>query len=373
MKKILLIALALFVPITVSGAVASDFTINNQSMYDVPPGSSKVLILDLSLPETLQSIRIDNAGTAEQRDISKISVFEDGASSGWDGDEKEIVNRSTTPFFDTILLGTFSSKRIFVTVNIASTAVSYRTIKPKFKLDSLVFVSGGTGPTDEELLGLERKIVAGASQPTAPVAPLPGTPEILSSTAIRWHFTDLSNNEFGFKILDGNLKTIVKQEEANLTYLDETGLLPSTAYSGRRVVTFNDRGESFVSLIFPEVVTLAKEMIEEPVVEEPVVEEPVEEIPPVVETPVVEEPVVEEPVTETPVVEEPVIKEPVDDSIKEPIENVEETKEVEEIQESSKENVIEKPSLLEIIRVKIFGIREGVRNLFNQLFNLFKR
>lgn len=250
-------------PGLVFGAVA---VVNNQPTYEVPPGTSKVLILDLTLPEILTSIKIKNAGNAQQIDISQISVFEDGSSPGWDGDEKEVVRKSLSPFFDTLLSGTFSKKRIFVTVDIPASASSGKTIKPQVKVDIL----------DEEILGLERTILAGASSPTTPVAPLAGTAEALSTSTIRWHFTDMSNNEFGFKILDGNLNTVVKKEEANLSYLDEIGLSPDTEYSGRMAVAFNDRGESLGSSLaaFSAVRTL--ELPEAPAAEEVLPSEEVE-------------------------------------------------------------------------------------------------
>ncbi len=282
MKKIIIIlGIFIFLPAFVDGATASDFKINNQPIYVVPPGTSQVLILDLTLPEFLKSIKIINAGTAQQWDISKISIFEDGISAGWDGDEKEVVNRSSSPFWDTWLSGDFSSsqKRIFVTMDLSSAAASERTIKPQLQLNSVEFASGDSGPSDQTITGFERMILAGASYPTVPVAPLAKTGEALSTSTIRWYFTDLSNNEFGFKIKDSSLKTVAISETANLSYLEETGLEPNTEYSGRRAVTYNDRGEGPTSAIFPAVTTLveappiAEEVPEEVPAEEEVAEE----------------------------------------------------------------------------------------------------
>ena len=90
-------------------------------------------------------------------------------------------------------------------------------------------------------MGARKIISKDASAPALPAFPLAGSPEVLSTSTIRWHFTDLSLNEFGFKILDGNLKELVRKEEANLSYLDETGLSPNTEYSGRRI----DRQQTF--------------------------------------------------------------------------------------------------------------------------------
>lgn len=295
----IVIFLGIFVLIPEVGfsATAGDFAVNSQPTYSVPPGTTRLLILDLTLPEIPQSIKILNAGTAQQWDISKISIFEDGSSSGWDGDETEKVSVSSSPFWDVTISGSFSQKRIFVTVDISSTAASERTIKPRLQLNSVKFASGDSGPSDQTITGFERMILAGVSVPTVPVAPLAGIPEAISTSTIRWHFLDLSNNEFGFKILDNKLKVAAKSETADLSYLDEIGLSPSTCYSGRRAVAFNDRGESGQSANFSEVCTLAQPA---PVVEIAKEKTPAEEV--VKEVPAPEEIVapapVEKPISE---------------------------------------------------------------------------
>lgn len=260
MNRPIIIFLGIFVffPSLALGSLASDFKVNLQPIYSIPPRASQVLILDLTLPEIPRAIKILNQGTAQQWDIAKISIFEDDNSSGWDGGETEILRKSSSPFWDAELSGNFSQKRIFVTVDISSSAASERTIKPQLELNSVEFASGNKGPSDQTITGFERMILAGASVPTVPVAPLAGTPEAISTSTIRWRFTDLSNNEFGFKILDSSLKTAAKSETADISFLDETGLEPSTCYSGRRAVTFNDRGESGQSANFPEACTLAQ-------------------------------------------------------------------------------------------------------------------
>lgn len=252
MKIFFLISLVFFLPSLAQGAAG---LVNNQPTYAVPPGSGNILIFDATLSEVPSSITVYNNGTAGQADITKIFVFEDGHSSGWDGDEREVVFKSYSPFWESELSGNFSQKRIFVTVNIAS-AVSNRTLQPKIK----------TNFSEEEIIGLERKILTGASIPQIPVAPFAQSGEAISATAIRWKFSDLSNNEFGFRILDKQLKRAAVKEIADLSYIDETGLEPSTCYSGRRAVAYNDRGESDHSANFSEVCTLAKPV--EPVVEE---------------------------------------------------------------------------------------------------------
>lgn len=262
MKIFFLIFLFILFPFFIQAAVGE---VNNQSTYAVPPNSSNVLIFDATLSEVPSSITVYNNGTAGQTDIAKIFVFEDGNSTGWDGDEREVLFKSSSPFWGSEFSGSFSKKRIFVTVDIASNAGSGKTLQPKIK----------TNFSEEEILGLERKILAGASAPQIPSVPLAQSGEAISATAIRWKFLDLSNNEFGFRILDNQLKRAAVSETADLSYLDEIGLEPSTCYSGRRAIAFNDRGESNYSANFSEVCTLAKPV-------EPIVEEvpPLEEVEP---------------------------------------------------------------------------------------------
>ncbi len=79
--------------------------------------------------------------------------------------------------------------------------------------------------------------------------PLMGTPETLSTTSIRWRFTDVDNTETGFKIIDsGNIEK-VSCTGSNLLYCDETNLLPGTGYS-RKVYSYNSSSQSpYSSLI----------------------------------------------------------------------------------------------------------------------------
>ena len=76
-------------------------------------------------------------------------------------------------------------------MDIASDVLSGRTIKPQLVAGAgeeaaVQFVSGNSGPTDENITGFERTILAGASSPTTPVAPLARTPEVISTSTIRW-------------------------------------------------------------------------------------------------------------------------------------------------------------------------------------------
>lgn len=280
MKKILfLFFVSIFLPTAAMASSAADFIVNPQSTYDIPYGVEKILILDLTLPAPpdgqtyqLQSITIDNAGTAENMLFSKIAVWEDDAIAGWNGSERDVAKLTFAPFFGGRVTGNFRAydkddpwRRIFVTVDINSDYIGEKTIKPELKINSVVMSpNSATGPSDEAVIGLERKIVHSASQPTIPISPISATPEALSATAVRWHFTDLSNNEFGFKILDGNLKEVARSGQKNVTFIDEIGLQPDTEYSGRIVVAFNDRGTSLTTVLsnFAAVRTLAEEASE---------------------------------------------------------------------------------------------------------------
>ena len=263
MKRVLLVFILILIlaPISSFASTAGDFTVNNQATYAVPPGTTKLLILDLTLPGIgLTSIKINNGGTVQQYHVSQIAVYEDGLSPGWDGDESERVRKSSSPFWDTELIGDFSKLRIFVTIDITSTTFSGATIKPEIDINSAFFSKSIlNGPTDKKIIGLERTILAGTSIPSIPFSPIAKNSEAISTSIIRWHFTDLSNNEFGFKILDSNLKEVVRKEEANLSYIDEIGLAPNTEYPGRKIVAFNDMGENSVSVssVFPAMKTLA--------------------------------------------------------------------------------------------------------------------
>jgi len=298
-KKIFLISVFILFPAITQASIASDFTVNPQSTYAVPRDVSNVLVLDLTLPEPknnstlqLKSIKIHNAGTATHLDISKLRIWEDGASKGWDSDEVEVVKVTAAPFFDTVISGDFrqyakgdSWQRIFITLDTSSVLYSLQESSLKLELvaGSVVFSdSSANGPIDASVFGFERSIVRDAQIPSVPITPLAGTPKALSTSIIRWYFTDLSDNEFGFKLLDGTLKQVARKEEANLSYLDETGLNPNTEYSGRRVVAFNDRGESTGSTltVFPAARTLALAPVAVPVTTstEIVTEEPKQEV-----------------------------------------------------------------------------------------------
>ncbi|PIP21803.1 MAG: hypothetical protein COX39_00925, partial [Candidatus Nealsonbacteria bacterium CG23_combo_of_CG06-09_8_20_14_all_40_13] len=76
-----------------------------------------------------------------------------------------------------------------------------------------------------------------------PTAPTIGTPTALSSTSIRWNFTDNASNEDGFKVHDSSNYVVATCATPNLTYCDETGLSPNTSYT-RHVHAYNTAGDS---------------------------------------------------------------------------------------------------------------------------------
>jgi hypothetical protein len=78
---------------------------------------------------------------------------------------------------------------------------------------------------------------------TAPEVPTMGTPEALSTSVIRWHFSDNANNEEGFALYDEEDNLIKYCLGEDLTYCDETGLDENTQYS-RKITAYNSSGES---------------------------------------------------------------------------------------------------------------------------------
>jgi|GEM_PF-1176289 len=88
-------------------------------------------------------------------------------------------------------------------------------------------------------------------------APTIDTPSALSSSSIRWNFTDGANNETGFRIYDNTNTLATSSATSNLTYLDETGLSENTQYSGRYAVAYNSAGESSHSSASTAIYTLA--------------------------------------------------------------------------------------------------------------------
>ncbi len=73
-----------------------------------------------------------------------------------------------------------------------------------------------------------------------------GIPTALSTTSIRWNFTDVTSNEWGYILSDTNNVSLITLEIPNLDHIDETGLATNTSYT-RRVYAYNLRGTSYAS------------------------------------------------------------------------------------------------------------------------------
>ncbi len=77
----------------------------------------------------------------------------------------------------------------------------------------------------------------------APSAPTIGSASALSTTSVRWNFTDNASNEIGFKIHDASHSTMAADATINLGYIDETGLSANTQYT-RHAHAYNGAGDS---------------------------------------------------------------------------------------------------------------------------------
>ncbi len=71
-----------------------------------------------------------------------------------------------------------------------------------------------------------------------PGKPTIGAPQALSTTSIRWNFTDTAADESGFKVHDAAHVVKASDATANINYIDETGLSANTQYT-RHVVSYN--------------------------------------------------------------------------------------------------------------------------------------
>lgn len=81
-----------------------------------------------------------------------------------------------------------------------------------------------------------------------PDAPTIGIPTGLSPASIRWNFTDNASNETGFVLINTSEVVISTSSEANLSYIDETGLTANTQYQ-RAIKAYNDAGYSASSAV----------------------------------------------------------------------------------------------------------------------------
>jgi len=85
--------------------------------------------------------------------------------------------------------------------------------------------------------------VINSEERPVPPAPTITQAEAISTTSIRWNFTDNSTDEEGFKIYDTDGNLLVTCALPNISYCDETGLNPNTQYT-RKVVAYNANGNS---------------------------------------------------------------------------------------------------------------------------------
>ncbi|NLN75592.1 MAG: hypothetical protein GX139_04735 [Armatimonadetes bacterium] len=65
---------------------------------------------------------------------------------------------------------------------------------------------------------------------TAPAAPTNVSGTALSTTSIRWNFTDKANNEIGHRVYNGSTK-VAEREVIDISYVDEADLQPNTTYN----------------------------------------------------------------------------------------------------------------------------------------------
>lgn len=76
-----------------------------------------------------------------------------------------------------------------------------------------------------------------------PYAPSDFSGTVISSTSIQWNWTDNSDYETGFKLLDSGNNVIALIPAANTEQYTEGSLDPNTSYT-RKVVAYNDAGDS---------------------------------------------------------------------------------------------------------------------------------
>jgi hypothetical protein len=76
-------------------------------------------------------------------------------------------------------------------------------------------------------------------QTNALFAPTATTPTALSTTSIRWNFTDNSTEETGFRIYNTSDTPVATGSAANLAYIDETGLTGPNVQYTRKIGTYN--------------------------------------------------------------------------------------------------------------------------------------
>jgi len=156
-------------------------------------------------------------------DGSKLILYKNGSEVGRQNASGVITNNGT---------GAIGKAQSYLTtglideVNVSNTARSAAWI--------LTSYNNQNSPSTFYSLG---------SEDGYPIAPTISTPTVLSSSAIRWSFTDNSSYETGFRVYTNADAIATSSAIANLTYLDETGLSENTQYT-RYVKAYNSYGES---------------------------------------------------------------------------------------------------------------------------------
>jgi hypothetical protein len=85
-----------------------------------------------------------------------------------------------------------------------------------------------------------------ASGETPIATPTIGSASALSTTSIRWNFTDNSSSETGYRVFDTGNTQKVQCATADVSYCDETGLSVNTQYT-RKIAGYNGNGNSSYS------------------------------------------------------------------------------------------------------------------------------
>ncbi len=106
-------------------------------------GDVNVLVFDFEIKNgnsfnwTLTDVTVENLGTATSSEIT-LKLWEDGASAGWDGDEAQIGTFTYDAGNDdydinglSITIPAAGSKRLFITIDVASSVVDNHTVRIK--------------------------------------------------------------------------------------------------------------------------------------------------------------------------------------------------------------------------------------------------
>jgi len=153
------------------GMVSDQVTVIASGSRRVSPGDKNVLCLSLDIPsngsskDILEGFRVMNRGSAEATsDIEYLKLWKESSGSlgdfnpaedifvdflGWDGDGW----RTVSTLSDTIPL---EGLPLYVTADIAGSAVDGRTLEISVPINGIQVVSGNDGPIDKELRSKDR-------------------------------------------------------------------------------------------------------------------------------------------------------------------------------------------------------------------------